>query len=146
MRPYPRLKSRPTTALICTLGLLQQPLTMWNKPQQIKSTETSFPPCSQCSQNTWGTQTQTLDVFVVLAHTTQTFLHLHAHESKDTRAHELCSLTSLFARRSLAKWEGRGRGGWRDSWPSLPLPLWHSRRKGPSSCRPGASSQAERLG
>lgn len=37
---------RPWSAL----GLLQQPLTMWNQPQQIKSKqETSFLPSSQCN-------------------------------------------------------------------------------------------------
>ncbi len=87
------------------LRLLQQPLTMWNQPPQIKSKQetSSF---LNAIKHTWVTQTREMDrfwfSFLLFAHTTHTLPYLH-YSNRHLG-------TSVFARRSLARWEGRAGG------------------------------------
>ncbi len=92
------------------LRLLQQPLTMWNQPPQIKSKQetSSFLSMHLNTLESHKLERWTDFGFLFFLHTPHTLPYLHY--SNRHLAHQLCLLTSAFARQSLARWEGRAGG------------------------------------
>lgn len=144
MRPSTCLKSRPTTALICTR-------TSPAASNHVKSTSANQIETRDVISSFLAMQLNTLEshansrngqilVFFSSFRTHHTHFLTYTTPT-DTWAHQLCLLTSLFARQSLARWEGWGGGVWFSAIAALG-PLTHTRRRGPSSCRPRASSQS----
>lgn len=118
---------RPWSAL----GLLQQPLTMWNQPQQIKSKqETSFFSFLSMQLNTLESHANSRDGQILVFFSSFRTHHTHFltyTTPTDTWAHQLCLLTSLFAR-LFGEMGGTGRGVWFSAIAALG-PLTHTRRE-----------------